>query len=102
MQRNHQVGEKVEYTVLNLHDTLLETKEKNIKVDGVPHVEVAAPSNLPEGYVFDVKVGGRIIQATVPLGGVEAGQKFSVPLGEVTISTTGKSQHANILLFNKR
>uniref|UniRef100_A0A7S0KAE7 Uncharacterized protein n=2 Tax=Leptocylindrus aporus TaxID=1398097 RepID=A0A7S0KAE7_9STRA len=94
MQRNQQVGEKVEYTVLNLHDTLLETKEKNIKVDGVPHVEVAAPSNLPEGYVFDVKVGGRIIQATVPLGGVEAGQKFSVPLGEDTILPA--SQRGNI------
>jgi len=60
----------------------------------VPQVEVAAPSNLPEGYVFDVTVGGRIIQATVPLGGVEAGQKFCVPLGEDTMSPA--TQRANI------
>ena len=32
---------------------------------------------------------------------VETGPKFSVPLGEVTISTTGKSQRANIPIFNK-
>ena len=70
MHRNDAFEIKVECTVLNLHDTLLETKEKNIKVDGVSHVKVAAPSNLPEGYVFDVTVGERIIQATDFLGGV--------------------------------
>lgn len=96
LDHQQKLGEKVEYSVLN--DSLLEVPDassnENMKVDGVPHVEVAAPSNLPEGYVFDVTVGGRTLKATVPVGGIEAGQKFSVPLTENTILPA--TQRANI------
>ena len=43
-------------------------------------MQVTAPATLPEGYVFETSLGGRVIQVTVPPGGVEEGQKFTVPL----------------------
>jgi len=95
--RQQKLGEKVEYSVLN--DSLLEvpdaTSSENRIVDGVPQVEVVPPSNLPEGYVFDVTVGGRTLKARVPLGGVEAGQKFSVPMTKDTIISPA-TERANI------
>lgn len=45
----------------------------------VPMIEVVAPATLTEGYQFEAKVGERSFSVTVPTGGVEAGQKFTVP-----------------------
>ena len=43
-------------------------------------IEVVAPTTLPENYTFPAAVGNRMFMAKVPRGGVEAGQRFSVPL----------------------
>lgn len=43
-------------------------------------MQVVAPATLPEGYEFDVSIGERTVRVTVPEGGVEKGQTFSVPL----------------------
>ena len=43
-------------------------------------VKVRAPASLPEGYRFTAKMGDRTIVATVPSGGVQKGQIFSVPV----------------------
>lgn len=43
-------------------------------------IQVTAPATLPEGYVFETSLGERLVQVTVPAGGVEQGQVFSVPL----------------------
>jgi hypothetical protein len=54
-------------------------------------MQVTAPATLPEGYQFDAQIGERVVQITVPLGGVEKGQSFSVPLPETVESLiTGK------------
>jgi len=58
-----------------------------------PMMEVIAPANLPEGYTFQVEVPSssnnatdtennsiRTFTVTVPKGGIEEGQSFSVPL----------------------
>ena len=53
-----------------------------VTVSGVPQIEVEAPSDLPEGYQFRVTIPGtkRTWTVTVPPGGVERGQKWTVPL----------------------
>jgi Cys-rich protein (TIGR01571 family) len=43
-------------------------------------MQVTAPAALPEGYEFDAALGDRIVKVQVPVGGVEAGQTFSVPM----------------------
>jgi hypothetical protein len=45
-------------------------------------VKVRAPASLPEGYRFTAKMGDRTIVATVPVGGVQKGQIFAVPVVE--------------------
>ena len=37
-------------------------------------VEVTAPSDLPEGFVFDAVANGQTFSVTVPAGGVSRGQ----------------------------
>lgn len=43
-------------------------------------IEVVAPATLPENYTFNAEFGGRSFTVVVPQGGVEEGQKFSVPM----------------------
>ena len=43
-------------------------------------MQVTAPATLPEGYVFETFLGERLVQVTVPPGGVEEGQVFTAPL----------------------
>jgi Cys-rich protein (TIGR01571 family) len=42
-------------------------------------VEVIAPSTLEEGYMFDAFHDGHVFPVTVPIGGVKAGESFTVP-----------------------
>jgi len=54
-------------------------------VSATPQIEVEAPADLPEGYEFRVSLGGttnngKTFVVTVPPGGVERGQKWTVPL----------------------
>eukprot|EP00581_Thalassiosira_minuscula_P013670 CAMPEP_0183727298 /NCGR_PEP_ID=MMETSP0737-20130205/25325_1 /TAXON_ID=385413 /ORGANISM="Thalassiosira miniscula, Strain CCMP1093" /LENGTH=290 /DNA_ID=CAMNT_0025958891 /DNA_START=40 /DNA_END=912 /DNA_ORIENTATION=+ len=44
-----------------------------------PYLEVVAPATLPEGYEFEAEANGQSFNVKVPVGGVEEGQKFSVP-----------------------
>ncbi|KAL3816488.1 hypothetical protein ACHAXA_005844 [Cyclostephanos tholiformis] len=44
-----------------------------------PYLEVIAPATLPEGYTFEAEANGHAFTVRVPVGGVEVGQKFSVP-----------------------
>jgi len=50
-------------------------------------VEVVAPANLREGYEFDAQIKGQAFKVIVPPGGIEQGQKFSVPYGGNIVST---------------
>ncbi|KAL7503954.1 hypothetical protein ACHAXN_001684 [Cyclotella atomus] len=43
-------------------------------------VEVVAPATLPEGYTFEAQADGQPFTVTVPMGGVEEGLKFQVPV----------------------
>ena len=45
-----------------------------------PMVEVIAPATLPAQYVFPAMVGNQAFLARVPPGGIQQGQRFSVPL----------------------
>lgn len=47
--------------------------------DAQPYLEVVAPATLPEGYTFDAEANGHSFTVRVPVGGVEEGQRFSVP-----------------------
>ncbi|KAL3756090.1 hypothetical protein ACHAWU_009392 [Discostella pseudostelligera] len=47
--------------------------------DARPFLEVVAPATLPEGYTFEAEANGHTFNVTVPMGGVEEGQRFSVP-----------------------
>jgi Cys-rich protein (TIGR01571 family) len=44
-----------------------------------PYLEVVSPATLPEGYTFEAESNGHAFRVKVPVGGVEEGQKFSVP-----------------------
>lgn len=43
-------------------------------------MEIVAPATLMEGYRLDIQVGDRVRTVTVPPGGVEKGQKFTISL----------------------
>ena len=62
-------------------------------VASAPTVQVTAPADLPEGFVFQASLGGegnRVISVTVPPGGIEKGQTFAAPLPtEVESIVTG-------------
>lgn len=58
-------------------------------VEATQLVEVAAPSNLPEGYKFTSVYEGVTFQVIVPSGGVVKGQKIVVPFDpNSTLNTT--------------
>lgn len=48
--------------------------------EATPYLEVVAPATLSEGYTFEAEADGTAFTVTVPRGGVEKGQKFSVPV----------------------
>ncbi|KAL7520868.1 hypothetical protein ACHAWX_006832 [Stephanocyclus meneghinianus] len=52
---------------------------------------VIAPATLPEGYTFEAEANGKTITVTVPKGGVQAGQTFSVPLDSQSNAYAGAS-----------
>ncbi|KAL3800909.1 hypothetical protein ACHAW5_009919 [Stephanodiscus triporus] len=52
---------------------------ETVSPDAQPYLEVVAPATLPEGYTFEAESNGHAFTVRVPVGGVERGQKFSVP-----------------------
>jgi hypothetical protein len=58
-------------------------------------MQVTAPATLPEGYQFEARMGERtVVTVTVPQGGVEKGQSFSVPLPDtMDAMITGSGVH---------
>lgn len=53
--------------------------------DAVPLIEIIAPATLPEDYEFPVTMNHQRYLVKVPMGGVEAGQKFSVPMTQMMV-----------------
>ena len=43
-------------------------------------MKITAPATLPEGYELPVQLGSSQFKIKVPLGGIEQGQVFSVPI----------------------
>jgi hypothetical protein len=56
-------------------------------LDARPYLEVVAPATLPEGYAFEAEANGHTYNVTVPMGGVEEGQRFSVPFNSPGLSS---------------
>lgn len=72
-----------------LEETLIGVPRRNeLSALGQTLVEVVAPASLPEGYEFQVVVGNLQFPVQVPPGGIEEGQKFSVPVPAHHHSTT--------------
>ena len=67
-----------------------EAAQMTVAVSSTPTVQVSAPADLPEGYEFTATLGTgeqrKTIKVTVPVGGVEKGQTFAVPLTPTEIS----------------
>jgi hypothetical protein len=53
-----------------------------------PLLSVIAPATLQEGYEFETMIGNARYKVTVPLGGVEEGQKFEVPLPPQVVASS--------------
>ena len=49
-------------------------------VSGKSMMQITAPATLPEGYELPVQLGLLQFKIKVPMGGVEQGQVFSVPI----------------------
>eukprot|EP00978_Attheya_sp_CCMP212_P006016 scaffold13544_cov50-Attheya_sp.AAC.5 len=56
-------------------------------------VEVMSPAALPEGYTFDIIVNHKPFTITVPTGGVEEGQIFSLSLPSNNDSSSAASMN---------
>lgn len=50
-------------------------------------LSVVAPATLPEGYQLEATIGSSKYKVTVPMGGVEEGQTFQVPLPQQMANT---------------
>jgi len=62
-----------------LGEQFIVTPVDTVASEAQPYLEVVAPATLPEGYTFDAEANGHSFSVKVPAGGVEQGQKFSVP-----------------------
>jgi hypothetical protein len=49
----------------------------------LPLCDVVAPSDLPGGYMFEAQLGEKKFLATVPVGGVAKGQRFTSTMREL-------------------
>lgn len=71
--------------------------DKAITITGQPYLEVVAPATLPEGYTFEAQSNGHAFTVTVPVGGVEEGQKFTVPFPTGATGSSGAAvPHASV------
>jgi len=84
----------------NLNETLITPVDTTITSvsTAIPSVEVVSPATLPEGYKFDAQMGETTLTVTVPKGGVEEGQRFSVPFpqGSTTIDESLLQHRMNV------
>lgn len=79
IERPSASGSRAEYAQLG--QSLIEGVDESAPpAAATPMIEVVAPATLPENYTFDAKVGELSFMVQVPPGGVEQGQKFSVPM----------------------
>lgn len=93
-------GSTSKYSAMNdssTHPELLDGVRRpgNGADTGVPsHVNVIAPSELPEGYQFTVIADNRALIVSVPDGGVKEGQQFTAPvIGEDDTVVLGTHQN---------
>lgn len=69
-----------------LGDSLIATPDELPAVpNAVPLIEIIAPATLPEDYEFPVTMNHQKYLVKVPIGGVEEGQKFSVPMSDLML-----------------
>ncbi|KAL7546493.1 hypothetical protein ACHAWF_009830 [Thalassiosira exigua] len=74
--------------------------EPLLAAEARPYLEVVAPAKLPEGYTFEAEVDGRSFKVKVPAGGVEEGQRFTVPFpDEIGGSGQGLADSTEALTF---
>jgi len=52
-------------------------------------IEIVAPATLMEGYRLETQVGEQVITVIIPPGGVEKGQKFTVPMTGTAMGVGG-------------
>lgn len=64
----------------DMSESLVGNPSSVATASAMPMMEVTAPANLPEGYEFDAMLGDSTIKVQVPVGGIEEGQIFSVPM----------------------
>jgi len=90
------MANNAKYEVLN--ETLITPVDNTITSvsTAVPSIEVVSPATLPEGYKFDAQMGETTLTVTVPKGGVEEGQKFSVPFPQGSTSVDESLLHHRI------
>jgi hypothetical protein len=60
-------------------------------VSGQSMMQITAPATLPEGYELPVQLGSSQFKIKVPLGGIEQGQVFSVPVPQESIAQSTAS-----------
>lgn len=62
-------------------------------VAGQTMMQVTAPATLPEGYELPVQLGSQQFKVKVPLGGIEEGQVFTVPVPTETLKAAGDASN---------
>lgn len=80
MSSNPRSDENHKGAYAHLEQSLVAPDEELQATTAIPMIEVVAPATLSEGYKFDAQLGDKSFQVMVPPGGVEAGQKFMVPM----------------------
>jgi len=65
---------------LDLERSLVVEPDQAATTTARPTLEIVAPATLPEGYKFEAHVNDQTVTVTVPAGGVEEGQSFTVPM----------------------
>jgi len=100
----------------DLGDNLIPSPAETVSPDATAYLEVVSPSTLPEvskvisyclfliflnntihliiisqGYTFDAETNGHSFKVTVPIGGVEEGQRFSVPFPATSNDFSGQA-----------
>lgn len=74
-----------------LGESFFSSPAETVSPDATAYLEVVSPSSLPEGYTFDAETNGHSFKVTVPIGGVEEGQRFSVPFPATSNDFSGQA-----------
>jgi hypothetical protein len=81
MDYNHSV--KVDATTSPSMGGSINRQQQQQQQSPLPLCDVVAPSDLPGGYMFEAQLGDKKFLATVPVGGVAKGQRFTSTMREL-------------------